>query len=99
MITKPTSTFAADLDNGILFVARGGMIVHTMPIDLQMSVDYTVSGLPGGSPANPLPFAFYGVDALAWSSSTPAKAVAIPAAADLRTGDDTGVDMNMLMLP
>ena len=83
MITKPTSTFAADLDKGILFVAQGGMIVHTMPIDLQMNGGggmYTVSGLPGGSPANPLPFAFYGVDALAWSSLTPAKAVAIPAA-------------------
>ena len=60
---------------------------------------YTVSGLPGGAAGSLLPFAFYGVDALAWSSTTQAKAISVPAVADLRAGDDTGVDMNLVLLP
>jgi len=57
---------------------------------------YTMDNLPGGSPATPLQGAFYGVEALGWS--TTALGIGIPRVADLRTGDDTGVDMLMMML-
>ncbi len=103
MITRPTGSMGSSLNEGVLFVGQGGMIVHTLSLHDQMQMmsaqTYTVSGLPGGSMANPLPFAFYGVDALAWQAGTPAKAVAIPAVADVRTNDDDGVDMHMIMLP
>lgn len=95
-ISKPSGTAGESLDRGIVLVAHGGMIVHAQPA---VGYSYSVSGLPGGSPGNVLPFAFYGVDALAWSSTTPAKAIAVPAVADLRSGDDTDADMNLLLLP
>jgi hypothetical protein len=75
------------------------MIVNTLSVDSQMSGggSYTMANLPGGSPSAPFPGAFYGVEALGWSSSS--LGIGIPRVADLRTGDDTNVDMQMLMLP
>jgi hypothetical protein len=88
------------MNNGILFAVHGGMIVNTMSVSSQMSSNggsYTMPNLPGGSPATPLPGAFYGVEALGWSSTS--LGIGIPRVADLRFGDDSNVDMQMLMLP
>ena len=86
------------MNNGILFAVHGGMIVNTMSVSGQMSGggSYSMSNLPGGSSKTPLSGAFYGVEALGWS--TTALGIGIPRVADLRTGDDTGVDMQMLLL-
>lgn len=88
------------MTNGILFAVHDGMIVNTMSVSSQMSGGgggaYTMDNLPGGTPATPLPGAFYGVEALGWS--TTALGIGIPRVADLRTGNDTGVDMLMMML-
>jgi len=92
------------MNNGVLFAVHGGMIVNTLNngnygsmSSLMMSGgSYTMANLPGGSSATPLPGAFYGVEALGWSPT--ALGIGIPRVADLRTGDDTGVDMQMLML-
>jgi hypothetical protein len=46
--------------------------------------------------ATPLIGAFYGIEALGWSTTSSAKAFAIPRVVDLRTGDDTA---NLIMLP
>jgi hypothetical protein len=103
LVSKPSATAAESLDKGMLFVTRGGMIVHAVQIDDIISgaggPTYSISGLPGGSAAHPLPFAFYGMDAFAWSTGTSARAIAIPAVADLRTGDDGGADLNLVLLP
>ena len=84
------------LPNGKLFVVRGGMIVNTMDVSSQMSSmmtrSYTMPNLPGGHP-----FALYGVEAVGWSATK--VAVAVPAIADLSTGDASSVNMNMIMLP
>jgi hypothetical protein len=88
------------MSKGILFTVHGGMIVNTISVDSQMMSNgglYTMANLPGGSLSNPLPGAFYGVEALGWSSTS--LGIGIPRVADLRTGDDTNVDMLMLMLP
>jgi hypothetical protein len=86
------------MSKGILFAVHGGLIVNTMSVDSQMSGSgsYNMPNLPGGSPATPLPGAFYGVEALGWSSTS--LGIGIPRVADLRTGDDTDVNMQMLML-
>jgi hypothetical protein len=97
MITVPSMGMGM-MNNGILFAVHGGMIVNTMSVSSQMSGggSYTMANLPGGSPATPLPGAFYGVETLGWSSTS--LGIGIPRVADLRTGDDTNVDMQMLML-
>ncbi len=92
------------MDNGVLFAVYGGMIVNAMNVDSQMATGgtYTMTNLPGGSIATPLPGAFYGIEALGWSSTPmpistlPYIAVAIPQVVDLRTGNDTA---NMAMVP
>ncbi len=101
IISKPSGSVAATMDKGLLLVAHGGMIVNAVPVDLSggTNTPYAVPNLPGGSPVNPLPLAFYGVDALGWSSTGPAAAIAVPDIADLRTGDAAGIDMNLIMLP
>jgi len=88
------------MTNGILFAVHDGMIVNTMSVSSQMSGGgsgfYTMANLSGGSSSTPLPGAFYGVEALGWSTT----ALGIGASvADLRIGDDTSVDMLMNMLP
>ncbi len=89
--------------NGALFAVHGGMIVNamstvmnTMPA-ISNGMTYTLSNLPGGSLSTPHPLAIYGVEAIGWTSNH--AAVAIPALADLSTGDATGIDMNMILLP
>ena len=90
------------MDRGLLFAVHGGMIVNAIGVNSQMVTGgaYTMTNLPGGTPATPLPGAFYGVDALGWLSSNPTgtyRAIAIPQIVDLRTGDDTA-DLDMLPL-
>jgi hypothetical protein len=88
------------MDKGLLFAVNGGMIVNSVDVSSSMMTGgpYTISDLPGGSPATPLHGAYYGIDAVGWSSSNPLlyKAIAIPQIVDLRTGNDTS---NMTMLP
>ena len=92
------------MNKGVLFAVHGGMIVNAIPVDSQMATGgaYTMSNMPGGTPANPRPRAFYGVDAVGWSTSPMPgsmhhyKAVAVPAIADIRSGDDTSTNLDML---
>jgi hypothetical protein len=86
------------MNKGILFAVHGGMIVNTMQVDTQMMSGgaYAMSSLPGGSPIAPMPGAFYGVEALGWSSTGLSRAVAVPCIADLRTGNATGINMTMV---
>jgi hypothetical protein len=86
------------MNNGILFAVHDGMIVNTISVSSQMSAggSYTMANLPGGSSTTPLPGAFYGVEALGWS--TTALGIGVPSVADLRTGDAISVDMLMMML-
>jgi hypothetical protein len=90
------------MNNGIVFAVHGGMIVNAVDVDSQMATGgpYTMPNMPGGTPGDPHPLAFYGVEAIGWDSLTPRphRAIAIPAIADLRTGDDTSVTMDMLPL-
>lgn len=92
------------MDKGVLFAIHGGLIVNAMTVDTQMATGgtYTMTNLPGGSVATPLPGAFYGIEALGWSS-TPMpmssllySAIAIPQVVDLRTSNDTTL---MQMVP
>ncbi|MBI3804640.1 MAG: DUF4382 domain-containing protein [Nitrospirae bacterium] len=85
------------MNRGVLFAVHGGMIIDALNLDAQMLTggSYTLANVPGGRPA-----AFYGVEAAGWSSTVPiTKAVALPAAVDLRSGNATGVDMEMIVLP
>jgi hypothetical protein len=95
------------LDTGVLFAVYGGMIVNTIHVDSLMATGgaYTMPNIPGGTPAKPLLLAFYGVDAIGWSSTAinPVsmrhyKAIALPAIADLRIGDDTSTDLDLFPL-
>ena len=95
------------MDKGIVFAVHGGMIVNAVDVNSQMAVggSYTMPNMPGGTPSNPHPLAFYGVEAIGWSSSLMPgsmkryRAIAIPAIADLRTGDDMNVTMDMIPFP
>jgi hypothetical protein len=99
---KFPNTMNGKMDNGIVFAVHGGMIVNALNVDPQMVTggSYTMPNMPGGTPVNPHPLALYGVEAIGWSSSPmpSLRAIAIPAIADIRTGDGMGVDMNMLPL-
>ncbi len=93
------------MDKGVLFAVHGGMIVNAMSVDSQMATGgaYTMSNLPGGSTVALLPGAFYGIEALGWSSTSmpmstlPYRAAAIPQVVDLRSGNDSA-DMQMAPL-
>ncbi|MGE5808824.1 MAG: hypothetical protein ACM32I_06855, partial [Nitrospirota bacterium] len=86
------------MDRGRLFAVHGGMIVNAIDVSSQMtgttSNGYSID-LPGGDAATPLPGAFYGIDAVGWSSTSPLfKAIAVPQIVDVRTGNDSAtVDM------
>ncbi len=101
LITMPAGSMGM-MDRGVLFAVHDGMIIHAMPIDNEMSSggSYAMNNLPGGSPATPLRGAFYGIEAMGWSSSAPVtKAISLPGIADLRTGNASTIDMYMIMLP
>jgi hypothetical protein len=93
------------MDRGVLFAVHGGMIVNAINIgsnaggggQIVSGGTYTMVNLPGGSAATPLPGAFYGIEALGWTSTPSSlKAFAILQVADLRAGSDTA---NLIMLP
>jgi hypothetical protein len=87
------------MDKGVLFAVRGGMIVNSLSVDSLMPAggSYVMANVPGGSPSMPMPGAFYGIDAVGWTSSPSIyRAIAIPQVVDLRTGSDTA---NLQMLP
>jgi hypothetical protein len=89
------------MNRGRLFAVHGGMIVDAVDVNSQMTVTtnngYSLTNLPGGDATTPLPGAFYGLEAVGWTSSPSIyKAIAIPQIVDLRKGDDTA---NMDMLP
>lgn len=94
------------MDNGIVFAVHGGMIVNAVEVNSQMAVggSYTMPNMPGGTPGSPHPLAFYGIEAVGWSSAPMPhsmrryRAIAIPAIADIRTSDDSSVAMDMLPL-
>ena len=87
------------MTEGVFFTVHGGMIVNTLNninyvnmSNLMMNGgSYTMDNLPGRFPG-----AFYGVEALGWSSTS--LGIGIPRVADLRNGDDIDVNMQMLML-
>lgn len=95
------------LDNVVLFVVHGGMIVDSAmptatmgPMSWSMggggmmnNPTYSMPGLPGG-----IPGAVYGVDGLGWSASPPSFAVGFPGLADLRAGDDPAANFTMFKL-
>jgi hypothetical protein len=91
------------LDRGLLFAVHGGMIVNAIDVSSQMTGTtnnaYNLMNLPGGtSSTNVLPGAFYGIDAVGWTSSPSIyKAIALPQIVDLRQGNDAA-NMNMLPL-
>jgi hypothetical protein len=90
------------MDRGVLFAVHGGMIVNAIQADglMDHGGGYTLSNLPGGTPAQPLPMAFYGITAFGWKTDNPAvRSVAIPRFVDLRIADAAGIDLNMIMLP
>jgi len=91
------------MDTGILFAVRGGMVVNTMSINglIGQGGAYTMLNLPGGTVAQPRPGAVYGVEAVGWSAMSPTtvRALAVPAIADLRTSNATGTDLNMILMP
>ncbi len=90
------------LDRGVVFAVHGGMIVNALRINSEVvsGGSYTLSNLPGGTADQPLPGAFYSIEALGWSSIAPkVKAHAGPMPADLRTDNAAGIDMSMTFLP
>ncbi len=93
------------MDRGVLFAVHGGMIVNAVNVNSQMGSGgaYTLGNLPGGTSTQPLPMAFYGIEAFGWYSADPAdltrRAVAVPRFVDLRIADAADIDLSMLMLP
>ncbi len=101
-----TTAVTMTLDNVMLFITHGGMVVDTLfptatqgPMGWSMMIDgsgrmqnptYTTMSLPGGFPA-----AVYGIDGLGWTASPAAFAAGIPGIADLRNGNDTAADFTM----
>jgi hypothetical protein len=97
-------TTANKYDKGELVVAFMGTIVTTQSLDAVLAANsgtgdsYTVGNLPGGSPAKPLPGAFYYMYARVWNSANPLltlKRVDFNGFADLRTGSVTGMNVTL----
>lgn len=95
------------LDNVVLFVVHGGMVVDSaMPTATMGSMTWSMGG--GGMMNNPtysmpdlpgvIPGAVYGVDGLGWSASPMTFAVGIPGIADLRAGNDPAANFTMVKL-
>jgi hypothetical protein len=91
------------MDRGILFAVHDGMIVNTIDVSNPMmgigDGSYTMASLPGGSSSQPFPEAVYGVEAIGWSSTSSTIGIGFPRVADLRTGNDTSVNILMMKLP
>ena len=94
-------TTANKYDKGELVVVWMGTIVTTQPLDAVLTANsgtggtYSVANLPGGSPAKPLPGAFYYMYARVWNSADPLlslKRIDFNGFADLRTGNATGMN-------
>ena len=109
MISMASSTAMDNkMNTGVVFAVHRGLIVNavsTFAGTLSQTVvstggDYTISNLAGGGTTTSLPSAFYGVDAVFWSSTPPAfEAIAFPPQfVDLRTGDATA-DLTMFPFP
>jgi hypothetical protein len=88
------------LDNGFLLAVHGGMIVDKTDMTSGMMAmgthAYSFGNLPGGSPAFPLPGAFYNIEAIGWTSTS--FAIGISPVADLRMGNGAGTDFPMFRL-
>ncbi len=95
MVSMSTSTMNGMMDRGVLFAVHGGMIVNAINIgsngggQIVSGGSYTISNLPGGTAATPLLGAFYGIEAVGWSSSptatTATRAFSVPQTVDLST--------------
>ncbi|HYA87111.1 MAG TPA: DUF4382 domain-containing protein [Nitrospirota bacterium] len=95
------------MDTGVIFAVYGGMIVDTIstgrsdrplsPANVRTGGSFTILDIPGGTTADPMPSAYYGVDASFWSSTTSTtRSIPTPQTVDLRSGNDTA---NLQMLP
>jgi len=91
-------------DSGYLVAVRMGTIVTTIPISTILTSNggaggsYTVSNLPGGSPAQNLPGAFYYLYARVWNSANPLttlKRIDVSGYADLRAGSASGMNVTL----
>ncbi len=90
-------------DNGVIFATHGGVIVDALPLgasDIANGHAFPTLTLPGGTPADPLFRAFYGLEAFVWENGSPPPAgpflFGIPRVVDLRIGNDTNVDIRMI---
>jgi hypothetical protein len=78
------------LNSGAIFAVQGGMIVNRLDVNTLMQPgnnSYIFGSLPGGTPATPLPGAFYGLYAVGWDSTSPkaSRVYGGPDFVDLRT--------------
>ena len=67
-ISMPATMIGA-LDKGYIFITYGGLIIDCYDLDALMAAgggSYSISNLPGGTAATPLPGAFYGVSVFGW---------------------------------
>jgi uncharacterized protein DUF4382 len=103
-MSDPTSMYNK-MDTGVVFAVYGGMIVDTISTErsdkplsnVRNGGTYTILNLPGGTTANPMSSAYYGVDASLWSSTISTyKSLTTPQTVDLRSGNDTA---NLQLLP
>jgi hypothetical protein len=60
-----------NMNKGYLFITSGGLIIDCYEVDALIAAgggSYTVQNLPGGTVANPLPGAYYGLNLLGWGA-------------------------------
>jgi len=93
------------LDTGYVLASRDGLIVDAINAGSTGTGLMANGGaysftLPGGSSSTPLPGAFYGLHAIGWKAGAVLStlSVGIPRIADLRSGNDTNLDINMLKI-
>lgn len=91
------------LDTGYILACRDGLVVDAQNGGTTGTGIMATGGtysftLPGGSASTPLPGAFYILHALGWKSGTILTTLseAFARVADLRTGNDTGVNLDMV---
>lgn len=93
-VTIPAALMATPpLSKGHLFVTHGGLVIDSYQVDSLitsgggLSNPFTVSNLPGGTAAAPLPGAYYGMYIQAWGGGK--RASGSQQHIDLTTGDAT----------